>query len=292
MAENANSISVIIPTLAEAKRHASLLRAIDSILSQEGVHAIPIVVVNGNRFDPSLVEQLEKLEGIKLHMEATSGLVNAHVVGRSLVETPYFSFLDDDDEYLSHALRIRLDVMRLSDQVDLVVSNGYRFDGEMRSISAHKLEDAKRDPFLALLDNNWLTSCGGLYRAKKIDVHFFEDAPEYAEWTYLAFKIAISHEVAFVDNPSYVINDTDGSVSKSTNYNSALADVMARILALPLPSHIRPKVRRKYGSALHDLSSNCLQTSERKKALKCHLKSLCQPGGLRFFLYTRKFLGL
>lgn len=290
MNEPAKMISVIIPTLAEARRSTSLLRAIDSILSQEDVRAIPIVVVNGNRFDPLLVERLKHL-GIKLHMEAIGDLINALVVGRRLVETPYFSFLDDDDEYFPHALRVRLTPMLTDMDIDVVVSNGYRFDGEVRSASAKNISNARQDPILALLENNWLTSCGGLYRTERIDSKFFADATKYAEWTYLAFKICLSYRIAFVDNPSYVINDTEGSLSKSVNYNAALAGIMERILDLPLPPHARRAVRRKYGSALHDLSSHCLETQERKKALQLHLKSLCQPGGLRFILYSRKFLG-
>lgn len=286
-----HAISVIIPTLAETRRSTSLLRAIDSILSQEGVHATPLVVVNGNRFDPSLVERLEKLQGIRLHMEATGGLINALVVGRRLVETPYFAFLDDDDEYLPHALRARLDAMLSDECPDVVVSNGYRFDGEVRSASAKNISDARRDPFRALLDNNWLTSCGGLYRTARIDPEFFADATKYAEWTYLAFKICLTHRIAFLDNPCYVINDTEGSLSKSVNYNAALAGIMERVLELPLPPHARRAVKRKYGSALHDLSTYCLAAKERKKAWQCHLKSLCQPGGLRYVLYSRKFFG-
>ena len=285
-----NSISVIILTLAETKRSNSLLRAIDGILGQEGVDAVPIVVVNGNRFDPSLVEQLQQLKGIKLYLEPVAGLINARIIGRRLVETPYFAFLDDDDEYLPHAMRTRLDAMIANEQADLVVSNGYRFDGKVRSISAHNIADAKNDPFLALLDNNWLTSCGGLYRSEKIDANFFADTTEYAEWTYLAVKLSLHYQIAFVDNPNYVINDTEGSLSKSVDYNTALTYVMERILELPLPAHAHQAVRRKYGCALHDLSTHYLENKEQGKALRCHLESLCQPGGLRFLLYTRKFL--
>lgn len=292
MTEPENTISVIVPTLAERNRSVSLLRAIDSILSQDGVKAIPIVVVNGNRFDQSLVERLRSLRGITLHMEVIGSLINALVVGRGLVKTPYFSFLDDDDEYLPHALQSRLDAMLRNREIDVVVSNGYRFDGEVRSASAQNISDARRDPLLALLDNNWLTSCGGLYRAERIPPEFFADATKYAEWTYLGFKICLSHRIAFVDKPCYVINDTEGSLSKSVNYNSALAGIMERVLALPLPPHVRRAVMRKYGSALHDLSSYYLEANERTKALQCHVKSLCQPGGLRFLLYTRRFFGL
>lgn len=289
MTEQENLVSVIIPTLAEAKRAQSLLRAIDCILAQEDVKAIPIVVVNGNRFDPGLLEQLKKNLSIKLYLEPISGLVNAHLVGRRLVETPYFSFLDDDDEYLPHALRTRLDVILADHNVDLVVSNGYRFDGKVRGISASNIVEAEINPFLALLENNWLTSCGGLYRTHKIDTEFFADATEYAEWTFLAFKICLTHKVAFVNNPSYIINDTEGSISKSVDYSMALTEVLERILELPLPPYVRLEVRRKYGFALHDLSNYFLEEGQRKKALFPHFQSICQPGGVRFILYTRKF---
>lgn len=287
-----NAISVIIPTLAEARRAESLLRAIGTVRAQEDISAVPIVVVNGQRFDSSLVQRLQQMNSIQLHLEPRGGLVNALVVGRRLVETPYFSFLDDDDEYLPHALRTRLDAMLADDRVDAVVSNGFRLEGPVRTASAANIADARKDPFVALLDNNWLTSCGGLYRTKRINARFFADATTYAEWTYLGFKLSLSHRIEFVDRPSYVIHDTEGSLSKTVNYNAALAGIMEKILGLPLPAHAHRAVQRKYGSALHDQSSHFLEVGERKKALQCHLKSLRQPGGLRFLLYSRKFIGL
>src|SRR4051812_40745209 len=45
------TIEVIIPTLCDTKRGPLLLRAIDSVVSQDGVLGLPVVVVNGSRFD-------------------------------------------------------------------------------------------------------------------------------------------------------------------------------------------------------------------------------------------------
>lgn len=285
-------VNVIIPTLAEARRADALWRAIDGVLKQTGVSAIPIVVVNGSRFDPNVLARLRELKDIRLQEEARGGLIYAMGVGRRLVEAPFFSFLDDDDEYLPHALETRVKAMRSDERIDAVISNGYRFDGSVRSVSASNLKMAASDPLGSLLENNWLTSCGGLYRTDRLSAEFFSDTTEFAEWTYLAFKLCLNHKIAFVESPSYIIHDTAGSLSKSVNYSTALAGVMKRVLDLPLPPKARNSVGRKYGAALHDLSTHYLGTGQRYAAWKCHIRSLRQPGGLRFFLYGRRFVGL
>ena len=56
-----NTVSVIIPTTAELSRRESLLRAIDSAIAQRDVVANLVVVVNGSRYYPSLLQEIEKL---------------------------------------------------------------------------------------------------------------------------------------------------------------------------------------------------------------------------------------
>src|SRR4051794_10798550 len=105
------SVSVIIPTTCEAHRCSSLQRAIASVQSQQGVAVKVIVVVNGARVDPSCYQQLQRMPGLKVSYRSEGSAPLAQHAGRLLVDTEYFAFLDDDDEYLAGALEARVQPM-------------------------------------------------------------------------------------------------------------------------------------------------------------------------------------
>jgi len=50
------SLDVVVRTLADSQRSGALFRALDSIQSQCAVSARPIVVVNGDRYDPQVTD--------------------------------------------------------------------------------------------------------------------------------------------------------------------------------------------------------------------------------------------
>ena len=126
-------LSVIIPTTCEARRQDTLQRAIASVRDQEGICAEILVVVNGDRFDPGLLDTIKSLPYAKTVYLEVGSLPGALRHGRELVEAPFFAFLDDDDEYLPDALAQRVQVMRDEPSVDFVASNGYiHRDGQDR----------------------------------------------------------------------------------------------------------------------------------------------------------------
>src|SRR5262249_54630391 len=118
-------IDVIIPTLCDSKRGPLLLRAIDSVVSQEGVAAVPIVVVNGARFDPVFIERLKARTDIRLIQIAEPSLFRARRVAFEAVRSTYFAILDDDDIFLPGALAKRLAALRADPTKDWVVTNGF-----------------------------------------------------------------------------------------------------------------------------------------------------------------------
>lgn len=291
MIGNGIEVTVIMPTVADIARRETIARALGSIIAQEGVAVVPLVVVNGNRFDRELLAQLKARKDLRFHYREEPGLVGALRTGRELVDTPFYSFLDDDDEYLPHALRSRMAVMRSREDVDVVVGNGYRMRDGKRSASAWNIEEAKIDPIKALLANNWLTSCGGLYRSARIGPEYFSDIPSYAEWTYLAYKLCLTRTLAFLNYPGYIINFTPGSLSGTTAYGMSQVNVLRQVLQLSMPPGIRSLVRAKYGAALHDMAAYHLAVGNRRRAWACHLSSLCQPRGARYAAYTRRLIG-
>ena len=58
-------VTVIIPTTGELRRKTSLMTAINCVLTQKKVKAIPLVVLNGNRYDKALRKQLESMNDIQ-----------------------------------------------------------------------------------------------------------------------------------------------------------------------------------------------------------------------------------
>src|SRR5262245_24830754 len=127
VAADAVAITTIIPTLCEASRARSLLCAIDSVLAASSSPVRLIIVVNGQRFDPELVANLRGRVDIEVVQVAEGSLTRAHLTGRQQVLTPYFSFLDDDDEYLPGALDLRRRALEQDPDADLVVTNGYHY---------------------------------------------------------------------------------------------------------------------------------------------------------------------
>ena len=89
------------------------------MLAQEGCKIRLIVIVNGAAFDEPLLEEMSSDHRLEVHYLAEANVAAAQRFGRSLVETPYFAFLDDDDEYLPNALRLRLQPMLEDERIDL-----------------------------------------------------------------------------------------------------------------------------------------------------------------------------
>src|SRR4029453_11884470 len=126
------AVSVIIPTkLAPSRRHF-IRRADDSVLSQEGVRAMPLVVINGRENDPELAEDIAADRRIRVATLEHADLPAALHFGRRMVDTAWFGELDDDDVLMPGALRTRVETLENDRQYDAVVTNGIRrgIDGE------------------------------------------------------------------------------------------------------------------------------------------------------------------
>ena len=63
-----------------------------------------------------------------------------------------------------------------------------------------------------------------MLRTDTVESAYFEDPLRYAEWTWLAFKLARDGKaVAVVDQFLFRIHETPSSASKTTGYGEALA---------------------------------------------------------------------
>jgi glycosyltransferase involved in cell wall biosynthesis len=281
-------VSIIIPTLASISRKLQLLRAVDSVLVDAVGSARCIICVNGNQWDSSTIDALQRRGGVELHRLPEPSLPKAIAFGRSVVRTDFFGFLDDDDELLPGAIDQRLKIHLSKPDCDLVVSNGIRRTAFGDQTLLTQLELVPADPLTSLFRENWLPSCGGLFRTATIAQGYFEDYHEYAEWTWLAYRLALDGKrVETLNRPTFVVNDTPGSLSKSVAYDNAYIALYRRMLNCHPNIPIRKVILRRMANALHDQSSASLKRGEVFDAARKHLQSMLLPGGLRFFSYTR-----
>lgn len=279
-------VSVIIPTMCESRRRDVLCRAIDSVLSQRRVAAELILVVNGQRYDPHLLSQLQELP-IRIERLSHASLPEAIRFGRLAVRTKFYGFLDDDDIYLPDALAARSEALASCD-ADFVVSNGFRTDGDPLIRDVHAVAT---DPLRALLVENWLTSCGGLYRTATVPVRFFENLVKFYEWTVLAFELLMAGKKArFIDQATFQIFDTQDSASKQRSMESTcnaiavVEDMFGRV-----PAELRRIVTSKRASIYHDASFNYLESGHLALAWRTHLLCLVR-GGWRYASATRDLM--
>lgn len=284
------AIEIIIPTTATLARKQSLLEAIDSVVSQEGVQASAIVVVNGNLYDQELYLQLQNRSDIRFHYECLGSLPNALRVGRSLVQADYFGFLDDDDLLLQGALAARLAEMQ---DADVVVANGYLdSDGEKRLMrkTFRRCKGQSRTGLLSeLLRLNWLASCGGLYRTQTIGEEFFSDLPKYFEWTYVGFNLVLQHKkIRFLSLPTFHVRDSGASLSKEDGNPEALVAFLRMLMRKPINRCLRKALRLKVGSAYHSLSVQALQSGALGTAWLMHLKSLNCRENMKYLSYSAR----
>ncbi len=287
MTEHLAAITILIPSVCSEARHASLVRA---IASAQGAASQPIrvvVVANGPSVSDSAV-QAARQYGADVQRLAEGSLPKALAHARALVTTEFFGFLDDDDELLEGALDRRLEALHQDPKVDVAVSNGVRDLGGERQRCLPSLAGVADEPLRALLHQNWLASCAGLFRASRVGTEYFAKPHRYAEWTALAFQLCMTgRRVACVDSLDYVIHDTLGSLSKSEGFVRSYVELYEQMLQPETPAWAKAIIRSKRGAALHDLSVRALEAGRLAEAMLFHLRSLGTLEGLRYFSYGR-----
>ena len=284
------SVTAIIPTTCESSRGPSLRRAILSVIDQIPEDGLILIVANGDRIDESVVRMAEGFPRTRVERLEEASVAKAQQLGRRFVTTEFFCFLDDDDEYLPGAFSMRLDVLRADPSIDVVVTNGYtRIDNDAL-MNLKQLDLAQADPLRALLRENWLASCGGLFRTRSVTPDYFDGNTCFLEWTLLAYKLASSLVIRFIDVPTYRINSSHDSASKSQDYREAQPRVLAKIAELDLPPDVRRAVKSKISNSEHSLSTYFLRRGDWNRAVCHHFKSLGSYAGLKFVPYSLKLL--
>lgn len=284
-------VSVIIPTIAIKEKGLLLRRAIESIRRSSTNSVKIIAVVNGSRADPDICNWLKCQPDVQYERLATPSSPLAIFRGRELVQTPFFSMLDDDDEYLVGGTDLKLSAFEVHPEADIVVTSGYRQINDVTTPVMNSIERVPLAPLSLLFEFNWLSSCNSLYRSSSFPLAFFEHSHPYAEWTWLAFKLALEDkQIAAINEPTFRIHDTPGSLSKSKSYRNVYQSLYQRMLKLQPPPDVVRAIKMRMSSDWHDQSARALSGGERLNAFAFHLRSLILPGGLRYLAFTRRLI--
>jgi hypothetical protein len=284
-------VTVVIPTLAETTRKNELKRCIESIRYSSKNKVEIIVVVNGDRFGAGVCDWLKDQKDIRVEYVEKASAPNAVFHGRKLVNTPFFSTLDDDDEYLEGSTDTKLKILQEDSSIDFVITNGYRRLGGQDFLLYSDMDAIASYPLKSLFVSNWLSSDNALYRSSSIGSDFFSNYHPYAEWTWLAFNFAMhKKKIAVINKATFRINDTPNSVSKTDAYNKSYFELYERMLAANPPESIKRVIKKKIGAAYHMEATKNLVEGYRWEALKNHLQSLFYPGGYRYLMFSRKLL--
>jgi glycosyltransferase involved in cell wall biosynthesis len=285
-----NDVTIIIPTACVDERYEALKRAVKSLSTQDVGCPCILLVANGPRVNGLILEEIGAYPRVKVLRLSEGSLPRAIAVGRTHVTTPFFGYLDDDDEYLPNALSVRLQVLEGNLQAAACATDGYEYSDGKDRLRETVFPEFYLDPLRGLLHANWLASCGALFRSDLVPVEFFDGVTRYFEWTLLAYKLAVSRQVALVNTPTYRLHVSSGSLSRSDAYRLAEPEVLKKISLMNLPNDVRRAVRRRIGAAYHSLSGHFYREGQMRQAWEFHVHSLLQSGGWRYAPYTARLL--
>ncbi len=284
------SVTTIIPTTCEKSRSELILRAINSVLDQEGVKLEVIIVVNGKKYDTALLDSIKNNHQLKVIYIPKGNVSFARSEGIKYVTSDYFGFLDDDDEYLQHSLSTRANEMEREPGIDVIVTNGYiHEDADTLLVDNHIENKIKQDLALSFFERNWFASPASLFRKNTVAESIFEFDFKYFEWTYLFFRLITEQKkIKYSDSITYRKYENNSlSISKSLDYRLALPDFLLELYKLPLATNIKDRIRKKYQMSLNLTSNYYLDNNKRKQAIMFHVKCLLN-GGWQYLPYTRK----
>lgn len=285
------AVTVIVPTCGVRERERSLGEAVESVIAQHDVRAIPLVVVNGSLCTPAVQHWLARDGRIRVHRMEEAGLPAALHAGRALVDTPFFATLDDDDLLLPHAMSTRLRTLNDAGDCEVVITNGYVQRDGVDDLNITTGADVSGDPLRALLSRNWLLPGSWLARTDRVSTRLFDGMPRFLECTFLAVRFATEYRMRWLGEPTVVHRlGSPDALSLSRAYVLGQAEALRQILRLPLPGDVRTALQGRIADAFHSASDHDAQHGRLRDAWRWHLASLRARGGLRYLPFTWRLL--
>jgi len=285
------AVSVIMPTRARPERAALFRRAVESVLTQENVRVVPLVVINGPERDPELTDELRADPRLRVAILDDADLPAALLAGRKMVDTGWFAELDDDDILLPGALDIRLQALQGQPEFDAVVTNGFKRTAGGDTLNIDDVSSVQRDPLRSLIRASWLLPGSWLCRTDRVGAEFFEGLPKFLECTYFSVRLALGCRIRFLDRPTVVYNaDTPNSESGSREYQLSHVGALRRLLDLDLPPDVRVEFRTRIRRTCQENALMYLQEGRLHEAWRWHLQSFRESGGGRSIRHTPRFI--
>lgn len=290
--DGAISVDVVIRTLCVADRRQALLHALDTVAAQADIATRAIVVVNGQRFDAALRDEIAARQDVLLVQLDTASVIEAGLAGRDHVEAPLFTFLDDDDELIPNTLAEPAYWLTGHPACDVAVCNLYRESDGQRVLANSDMRVHCANPLLTLMSGCWLCPGAAVFRTCSIERELFNFSRPFMEWTTLAFRLLAENKTLhFMEPATVVYKDTAGSLSKGSIHQENALLALAEIMAHPIcDPRTRSLARYKYANTLHVLAMQYWEQRAHVKAWNRHLRSLKNGGLTRYALFTRKLL--
>lgn len=282
-------VGVIIPTTCDLRRAAQIERAVDSVLSQQGVTVDLLLVVNGPHVNEALYQRLLQTRAHVIRLPE-GHVSQARYAGVLATHAPFFGFLDDDDEYLPGALARRVACFEAG--VDCVVTNGLERGASERPLVPSEMGDLVHiDPVRAFMRHNWFACAGSMFRRATVEPALFDIEHRRFDWTLLFFLlVATGKRFRYVDEMTYRVWKDSPAPARDTNADAlANADLLAEVVRLPLPPEVLGDLQRQRQRALNRRSQLHLEQRQRLDAWRAHLACL-RAGGWRYLPFTRKLL--
>lgn len=286
------TVTIVIPSLGLRERADMLWRAIDSVRTQEGVRAVPLVVLNGPRRAREVESALRADPGVRLLVREDADLPAAHRAGRDAVDTPWYGALDDDDLLLPGALARRIRELEAHPEADVVVTNGFVQRDGRRTLHVAAGHQVATEPLRALCGHNWFLPGCWLARSDRVEKELFHQMPRARECTFLAVRFATAYRMRWLQEPTVVYHFGSPSAdSQSRPFLMGQVDALRRLLTFPLPAWYRRHLRWSIAATLHEEADRCWSNGELGEAWRLHLRSLVAWCGLRYLPFTRHLLG-
>ena len=197
-------VTVIIAT---HNRAHCLSQALDSIYAQEGLgslYELEVIVVDDASTDSTseIICRYDNLKSIRLLEKR--GISAAMNEGLRASRGSYITFLDDDDEWLPHKLRVQVPLMEAHPEVGVVYGQSLKRFGEQEWLIPDLTRARSGQVFLAMLMDNF---CGHhasmLVRRSAFDSAggFDETLLSYEDWD---VSLRLAFHVKFLFNPGAV----------------------------------------------------------------------------------------
>jgi glycosyltransferase involved in cell wall biosynthesis len=205
-------VSVIIPT---RNRGDKLPRALDSVLGQEGLGSlfhVQIIVIDDASFDntPTIAHRYPDIQYFRL--DTQQGVAAARNVGLKASLGKYIAFLDDDDVWLPHKLRVQVVALEEHNDVAVVYSQAVMFQGASPAGLAPEASCAPSGPvFLALLlRGSFCPNLAALLLRRDVfeTVGYFDEQLRAIEDFDLYLRIAFHYPFQFVPGAVCVYHST------------------------------------------------------------------------------------